>query len=168
MLRLATPLWVRGETERTLAIVAEAVALLEREPPGPELANAYNRMGSRTLFQGNAQEGLRWSEQAVSLARELGIGDDLADALQVRGMARCELGDRGGLEDLREALRMALDLVPGDRRLERPREPEVLGLDERGPGPWPRDPSCGHPVRRAARSPRVRFLGQGGKLLDAL
>jgi len=111
--KLTLPLWVRGETERGLELLAEAVAILEREPPGSELAWAYARLGSRTLFHGDAPEGLRWSQKAVSLARELDLSPEVAHALQSQGMARCELGDPGGLDDLREALRMALDLGLG-------------------------------------------------------
>ncbi|MDP9342135.1 MAG: AAA family ATPase [Actinomycetota bacterium] len=113
MLSMSLPLWVRGETDRSLELAGEAVALLEPEPPGPELVGAYARLGSRTLFRGDAREGLRWSEKAVSLARELDIAHAVANTLQARGLARCELGDPGGIDDLRDALQMALDLGLG-------------------------------------------------------
>jgi tetratricopeptide (TPR) repeat protein len=71
-------------------------------------ASAYD-----DAVSGRAEEALRSSQQAIDLARRLGLQDHLARALQFRGGPRCQLGDLRGLDDLRESLRITLDLGLG-------------------------------------------------------
>jgi class 3 adenylate cyclase/tetratricopeptide (TPR) repeat protein len=104
----------RGETERARGLLDQVVELLEREPPGPELAGAYAQMAREHMLSGKSwRECLEWSERALALAEELGMTEVGVMALQFRGIARCELGDLDGLDDLREALRTSLDLGLG-------------------------------------------------------
>jgi hypothetical protein len=56
---------------------------------------------------------LESSEKAIALTRELGLENHVARALQFRGFARFELGDEQGTEDLRESLRLSLELGLG-------------------------------------------------------
>ncbi|MGH2573511.1 MAG: ATP-binding protein [Actinomycetota bacterium] len=112
-LRLAGWVWVRGETSRAASIAGEAADLLEPHGSTPQLAEAYNELARYATLGGRRDEGLRWTEQALAMARELGIGRVEARALQFRGIIRCERGDVGGLEDLRESLRMCLELGVG-------------------------------------------------------
>lgn len=113
MANMAYALWNQGEGARSRERLARAVAVLEREPPGPQLLAAYEQMGALTYLGGGARDGLEWSEKALALARKLGREDRTVRALQVHGMARFELGDHDGLDDLREALRRALELGLG-------------------------------------------------------
>jgi len=85
----------------------EAIHVLEQEPPGRELVRVYARKATELLTGDRNEETLIWSEKALKLARELGMPDEEARALQARGAARCEMGDEGGLDDLREAIRMS-------------------------------------------------------------
>ncbi len=103
----------RGETGRARALLDQVIELLEREPPGPELAGAYGQMAREAMLSGNATEGLEWSERALALAEELGMNEVAVMALQFRGYARCDLGDLGGVDDLREARRASLELGLG-------------------------------------------------------
>jgi DNA-binding SARP family transcriptional activator/class 3 adenylate cyclase len=95
----------RGETRRARALLDEVVAVLEREPRGPELARAYAQKAREHMLSENYAESLSWSEKALALAEELGRNEVAVMALQFRGLARSGLGDPGGLDDLREALR---------------------------------------------------------------
>jgi predicted ATPase len=52
MVRQANVLWYRGETARSRILVAAAVELLEREPPGHELAAAYLELGKDVAAPG--------------------------------------------------------------------------------------------------------------------
>jgi len=108
MVTLATASWRQGKTRRSSELLAQAVELLERQTHGPELAAAYSRMAMTDFTAGKPAEGLRWAEKALALARRLRLEAVRARALQFRGMARFELGDLGGLEDLREALQLSL------------------------------------------------------------
>jgi tetratricopeptide (TPR) repeat protein len=94
-------------------LMREAVEILEREPPGPELARAYSRAAGIQLTQGDFEACRRYAEQALELAEELGMDDEVVRARQNLGAARCELGDPGGLADLWAALRLGLELGAG-------------------------------------------------------
>ena len=97
---------------RSLTLTGEALALLEPLPPGPELVRALNEMTAMETLQGRSEAGIRYAERALSLAEELGL-DRPARAIGYRGLARAQLGDPGGLEDMREALALAVDAGQG-------------------------------------------------------
>jgi hypothetical protein len=50
---------------------------------------------------------MEWAERTLALAERLGLEITRGRALEVRGMSRCDLGDWGGLEDLRRAVDIA-------------------------------------------------------------
>jgi class 3 adenylate cyclase/tetratricopeptide (TPR) repeat protein len=102
-----------GETSRTDSILAEAVELLEPLGPTPELARAYVRTAGRLMVQGRSKACLEWSEKGLALAQELGEEEYVVRVLQFRGIARCELGDLKGVDDLWESLHRGLDLGLG-------------------------------------------------------
>jgi class 3 adenylate cyclase/tetratricopeptide (TPR) repeat protein len=110
MVELSRALWQLGQGARSNAVLAEAVELLEREPPGPELARAYVRVTGMHMLSARARECLEWAEKTLPLVQEFGLDNLAVRVLQNRGVARCELGDFGGLDDLREALRASLEL----------------------------------------------------------
>jgi tetratricopeptide (TPR) repeat protein len=101
-----------GEAARTM--LEEAVAILETQPPGPELVRAYSRMAGHLYVSGHNLDAIPWAEKALELADELGVDDEGVLALQYRGAARAETDDPGGLDDLREALRRGLELALGN------------------------------------------------------
>jgi class 3 adenylate cyclase/tetratricopeptide (TPR) repeat protein len=113
--RLATVLWNQGDTRGSSAALTEAIELLEREPPGPELASAYVRMAGDRVTAGHASEALDWANKGLALADDLGgLPRVRPRALDARGMARCDLGDfAGGMDDLREGLALGLELGSG-------------------------------------------------------
>jgi tetratricopeptide (TPR) repeat protein len=63
-------------------------------------------------LHGRAEVGRRHAEHALAVAERLGLARP-ARALGVRGLARCVLGDRGGLEDFRSAIVLATDAGQG-------------------------------------------------------
>ena len=95
-------------------MLEEAIGLLEAQEPGPELARAYTRMGGHLYVAGHSAGAIPWTEKAIALADELGLEGEAVLALQYRGAARAQLGDRGGLEDLREALQRGIELGLGN------------------------------------------------------
>jgi tetratricopeptide (TPR) repeat protein len=113
MLDLAYTQWNQGLTGPSRDVLAEAVTLLEAQPPGPELASAYTQMAGDVFFSGRSREALAWCEKALSVATPLAMKEVMARVREIRGMARCDIGDWEGLEDLREGLRTALGLGLG-------------------------------------------------------
>jgi class 3 adenylate cyclase/tetratricopeptide (TPR) repeat protein len=104
----------RGESTKVRRMLEEAVQVLESQPPGRELARATIRMAGQLMLAGEYRDCLAWCERGLSLARELGMDDEVVLALQARGVARSELQEPGGLDDLREALRLGLELGLGE------------------------------------------------------
>lgn len=100
-----------GRTAR--ALLEEAVAILESASAGPELVRAYARMAGHLYVAGDSLESIPWADKALALADELGVEEEAVLALQYRGAARSQTGDRGGLEDLRDALDRGLELGLG-------------------------------------------------------
>jgi class 3 adenylate cyclase/tetratricopeptide (TPR) repeat protein len=112
--QLATVRWNQGDTRGANAVLTEAIGLLEGEQPGPELASAYVRMAGDRVISGHAKEALDWADKALALADDLGGLPRLRPrALDARGMARCDLGDFGGMDDLRAGLALGLELGSG-------------------------------------------------------
>jgi class 3 adenylate cyclase/tetratricopeptide (TPR) repeat protein len=113
MVDLVASLRDRGETRRAREVLDEAVELLERAPPGPELALAYLHVARDDVIAGRSRAALESSERAIRLLERLGMRDDTARALQFRGGARLDQGDLDGLQDMRESLRLCLELGLG-------------------------------------------------------
>ena len=143
MARLARTYWFRGETDRKRALLAQAIELLEREPPGRELALAYTHSAADHMVANRSPDCEAWSEKALALAQELGLDAEAIRARQLRGLARCQLGDLvGGLADLREALRLSLDLGLGNET--------IRSYGNLGDWVWAvEDPARGLDVKRA-------------------
>ena len=112
--RLGGILWYRGDTSGSHAAGKEAIEMLEAEAPAREHAEAYLSLGSRLLLGGLVREGLELVDRGLELSQQLGFDDLSMYALQNRGFGRCDLGDLGGLEDLRESLRLGLELGLGN------------------------------------------------------
>jgi class 3 adenylate cyclase/tetratricopeptide (TPR) repeat protein len=100
----ADPRWAK--------LPAEAVALLEPLPPGPELVGALTELARAEGLTGRSEAGVHHAEHALALAQQLGLPLP-ARTLGYLGMARCDLGDPAGLEDFREALASATEAGQG-------------------------------------------------------
>ena len=103
----------RGEIAKAEQLMDEAIEVLERLPPGRELARVYSRKTGDMLTGDRNAECLAWAEKTLALATSLEMRDEIVRALQFRGAARCELGDEGGLADLREAIRIGKEAGMG-------------------------------------------------------
>ncbi len=91
---------------RSAGLPEQALALLEPLPPGPALVEALAEMASVEAIRGRQAAATSLADRALTLADELGLGRP-ARALGSRGLARSSLGDAGGLDDMREAIRLA-------------------------------------------------------------
>ncbi|HET7929041.1 MAG TPA: adenylate/guanylate cyclase domain-containing protein [Actinomycetota bacterium] len=101
---LAVVLWERGDGEGSRVRLAEAVEILEAQTPGPELANCYSSIASERLVSCRFAEAVEWSERALAVAGSVGAEWMTPRALSYRGMARVQLGDLEGLDDLERAI----------------------------------------------------------------
>jgi class 3 adenylate cyclase/tetratricopeptide (TPR) repeat protein len=113
--RLCTVLWNQGDTRRSRAVLLQAIELLELGRPSPELCSSYVQMAADRVLSGHSEEAPAWADKALALAEQLGgLPDVKIQALDYRGMARCDLSDLGGLDDLRQALQLAHEIGAGN------------------------------------------------------
>jgi class 3 adenylate cyclase/tetratricopeptide (TPR) repeat protein len=92
--------------------IVEAIALLEAEPPGPALVDAYAARANAHFVRSEYEEAVAGAEQALALASKLGLPEP-ASALGHRGGVRAYLGERAGLEDIHRALALAIEQGEG-------------------------------------------------------
>jgi len=119
LLGLGNVLWARGETARRTETLHQAVEVLQSEQPSPQLADAYSGIAFDLASSGAPRKALAWCNKALGLAETLGLSDQRMRAIGHRGLARCYLGDQGGVADIRDALQYALQRGLG-------REPAVI------------------------------------------
>ena len=105
MVGLAVALW-RSDM-RAAEVSAEAVLLLESEPPGPELVAAFTDMAADRATAGAFDEAKAWGQRALNLAAEVAL-PEAAGALGFRGLACTFEGDAAGVGDIRRAIDLAV------------------------------------------------------------
>jgi tetratricopeptide (TPR) repeat protein len=105
---LGRALWRHGLTVRAREAGLESVALLEGSL-SPELVVAYGRMAAVDALGGRSEQALEWANKAIELAGQIGL-ENIVRPLSMRGVARSDLGDPAGIEDLRAALQLSLEL----------------------------------------------------------
>jgi class 3 adenylate cyclase/tetratricopeptide (TPR) repeat protein len=110
---LSGVLWERGLPTQARQTLRTAMQLLEHEVPGPGLASTYEQMAKFSLISGQPDEGLNWAGKTMALADRLGADDIRQKALQMRAVARFDIGDLDGLDDLHEAVELGLRLGLG-------------------------------------------------------
>jgi DNA-binding CsgD family transcriptional regulator len=85
----------------------EAVALLERLPPGRELAMAYSNVSQLCLNAEEAEGAIAWGTRAIELAQQLDDVEILVHALSNVGAMESLLGVPAGMEKLERSLELA-------------------------------------------------------------
>jgi class 3 adenylate cyclase/tetratricopeptide (TPR) repeat protein len=94
----------RGSDADKQEYADRARQLLERHPPGPVYARYLTGRAGDDMMAGRARECVANSDAAIAMANKFALDDLVARALQYRGTARTDLGDLGGLDDLRESI----------------------------------------------------------------
>jgi hypothetical protein len=107
---LSTVLGVLADPRQEETIV-DAIALLETQPPGPELLTAYAELANARFVGSHYAEAVAAAEQALQLAHEFRLPEPTR-ALGFRG-ARAFLGERQGLDDMRRALALSVEYGRG-------------------------------------------------------
>jgi len=100
------PVLSRLGDPRQWTVPLEALGLLEPLGPSPGLVAALTEVTRTEALQYKSENAIRVAARAIELAEELGLPRP-ARALGYRGMARTDLGDADGLNDLREAVELA-------------------------------------------------------------
>jgi len=97
-----------GRTEESMKVSREAVAVLERLPPGHELAIAYCNLSHLYMHLEDVDGTVAWGARALDLAQNLDDPESLAYALTNIGIIELLAGERGaGAEKLERSLKLA-------------------------------------------------------------
>jgi class 3 adenylate cyclase len=111
-LQLRSRLSMRLGESQMVALAAEAVDLLNQEPPGPALVAAYAQLANAQAIDGAYAEAIAAADHARAIAETLGLPEP-ARALGYRGFARARLGDAKGLVEMERALALLLERGAG-------------------------------------------------------
>jgi predicted ATPase len=87
---------------------AEAIAMLESETPGPELAMAYSNLAQLAMLEDEHEKAIREGKSAIALGEVLGRPDIVSHALNNVGTARVWTDHQQGRVELRRSLEIAL------------------------------------------------------------
>jgi DNA-binding CsgD family transcriptional regulator/tetratricopeptide (TPR) repeat protein len=104
---LSRLLFFAGRTDEGEPIALEAVDLLQRGPPGHDLAMAYCNISQRRMVVDEREAAVEWGTRALQLAERLGDTEAQVYALTNMGMAQAEVGIDGGNAMLIRALALA-------------------------------------------------------------
>jgi tetratricopeptide (TPR) repeat protein len=110
LVHLSQEAHVRGEAERGERLLSEATDLLERHPPGEELAAAHTRQAAFFALASRPRECLQVTERALPVVEDLGLRRYEARLRQYHGVARFELGEVDGLADIRYGIELGREL----------------------------------------------------------
>jgi len=101
--------WFAGRRADADRYGAEAVAVLETLPPGPELAMAYSNRSQLDMLAHEIDSAVHWARRTIDLAEPLERNDIVCHALNNMGTARLVGGDPAGWDDLHRSLRIGLE-----------------------------------------------------------
>ena len=107
--------FVKHADPRRAVLMAEMLALLEPLPPSPELVAVLTELADVEALAGRPEIGLRHAERALALA-ERARPRPAAAHPWLPGPEPPRLGDRGALDDFREAMTLATEAGQGRRR----------------------------------------------------
>jgi tetratricopeptide (TPR) repeat protein len=107
---LARTYWTLGRIRVAFRHVAEAVEILDRLPPGIELAHAYAAYSLQEMLARRGREAVEWGSRAIELADQVDAPVALRIALNSVGAAQIACFERlEGIELLERAVRLAND-----------------------------------------------------------
>jgi DNA-binding CsgD family transcriptional regulator/tetratricopeptide (TPR) repeat protein len=96
--RLSEFLWCPGRTQESAQRARDAVSLLEKLPPGRELAQAYATLAASCDRGSRGAEAEQWAQRALELAERFGDEPTAIKALNVIGVDQAlERARRAGL-----------------------------------------------------------------------
>jgi tetratricopeptide (TPR) repeat protein len=99
--------WHQGDRESHDRHLARAVALVEARSPTRTRAHVFAERARAAFILGDAHRGLALADEALPRAEEIGDDELISHVLNTRGMARVNLGDEAGLDDLRRSAAFA-------------------------------------------------------------
>ena len=104
---LARTLWWAGRPGEAREVAREAVVLLEKDPPGRELALAYGHVAQLSMSSEDVDDALVWGKRALELAERVDDAEATLYALNTLGSVELWLGMAGGAAKMERSLALA-------------------------------------------------------------
>jgi DNA-binding CsgD family transcriptional regulator/tetratricopeptide (TPR) repeat protein len=101
--------WFSGDNAAAEREARRAIELLERLPPGRELAMAWSNMAQLRMLAADRHAAVEWGGRAIALAERLGDVEVVVHALNNVGTAERAHGVPDGTAKLERSLTLALD-----------------------------------------------------------
>ena len=114
VLRIADNHWSRGQGEEARAQLDQARSLVAGRPPTRTQAFVLEQASRYAMLADRNDEAIATGREALRMAEQVGADDIRARALDNVGAARVAGGDRGGIDDLDEAVELATKLNIAD------------------------------------------------------
>ncbi len=105
--RISRMLWYDCNDKKAEQYVDNAIEILEKLPPGKELAMAYSNKSQTYMLREETELAIIWGEKAVKLARKMKDKDIEAHALNNIGSAKMLVDDFTGEEYLKKSLQIS-------------------------------------------------------------
>ncbi len=106
--RLTRFSWMCGRRAAAEEYVDEAIVVLEKAPPGPELAWAYSHQSQLDMLASRMDAAITWGERALTLAKQLGQQEIIIHALGNIGTAKADKAGAGRCVELEQSLELAV------------------------------------------------------------
>jgi DNA-binding CsgD family transcriptional regulator/tetratricopeptide (TPR) repeat protein len=107
--QLARQLGQDGRRSESRAAALRSIAVLERFPPGPDLARSYATLSATYHGAGEEADAIRWGSLAIELAERIGCTDALVYALNNVGVVELRRGEPQGLARLERSRDLAAE-----------------------------------------------------------
>lgn len=105
--QLSEVLWCPGRVAEAREAALQAIALLERLPPGRELAMAYARLAAVCMDAEDVDGTILWGTRTIELGGALGETEIVVHSMCSLGTARFLNGEDAGREQLEHSLVLA-------------------------------------------------------------
>jgi class 3 adenylate cyclase/tetratricopeptide (TPR) repeat protein len=101
---IANSTWRLGRGEEAREHFDRGAAMVEGRPPSTEVAQAKGFLATYLMVTSRSREAIRVGREALAIAEQVGAEDIRAQTLNSIGTARVNLGDLGGLDDIRKSI----------------------------------------------------------------
>ena len=105
--RLSRYSWICGRRQDAESFIAEAIVVLERIPPGLELAWAYSHQSQLEMLASKMDAAVLWGNRALTLAEQLGAEEIIIHALANIGTAKADHVRAGGGAEVERSFQLA-------------------------------------------------------------
>jgi class 3 adenylate cyclase/tetratricopeptide (TPR) repeat protein len=101
---IANSTWRLGRGEEAREHFDRGAAMIEDRPPSVEVAQGKGFLATYLMVTSQSREAIRVGREALAIVEQVGAEDIRAQTLNSVGTARVDLGDLGGLEDIRKSI----------------------------------------------------------------